>query len=214
MNKKLLLIGGGGHCKSVLDSLLELGHYTEIGIIDKEENIGKSILSIPIIGCDENLIELHNQGYKDAFITVGSIGNPCIRMRLTEELEDIGFHIPNIVDSTAILSKHIAIEKGVYVGKNVVINAGSSIGKGAIINTSSTLEHDCSIGEFAHIAPGTVLCGEVQIGARAHIGAKTIVKQQVKIGQGSLIGLGSVVLHDITENTTAFGNPCREVKKL
>jgi len=30
MNKKILLIGGGGHCKSVLDSLLDLDEYDDI----------------------------------------------------------------------------------------------------------------------------------------------------------------------------------------
>lgn len=214
MNKKLLLIGGGGHCKSVIDSLLKINSYAEIGIIDKKENIGKFILGIPIIGCDDDLSELYQNGYTNAFITVGSIGNSNIRVKLFKLIKDIGFDIPNIIDCTAIISEHVTLEEGIYVAKNAVINAGSSIKKCAIINTGSIIEHDCIIGQFSHISPGSVLCGEVQIGEYTHIGAKSAVKQQVKIGANTLIGMGSVILKNIPENVIAYGNPCKEVTAL
>lgn len=211
MNEKLLLLGGGGHCKSVLDSILKIGYYTEIGIIDKEENVGKKILNIPIIGCDDDLFELYQRGFLNAFITMGSIGNPSNRVRLFAELERIGFIIPNILDSTAIISEHTTMARCVYVGKNAVINAEVSIGKCAIINTSSVIEHECVIGEFAHIASGSVLCGEVHIGNYTHVGAKSVVKQQVSIGDNTIIGIGSIVLQDIKSDVVAYGNPCKEV---
>ncbi|MGV8155245.1 MAG: acetyltransferase [Alkaliphilus sp.] len=213
MNKKILLIGGGGHCKSVVDSLLQANQYSEIGIIDKKENIGILTLSIPVIACDDDLPELYEEGYRHAFITVGSIGNTKLRIKLFEMIDKIGFEIPSIIDDTAIVSKHARIKKGVFVGKNAVINAGTSIGEGTIINTSSTIEHDCKIEEFVHIAPGTVLCGEVQIGANTHIGARSVVKQQIKIGANTIIGMGSMVVQDLKENIIAYGNPCKEVKQ-
>jgi len=214
MNKKLLLIGGGGHCKSVLDSLLVNHNYTEIGIIDKNGDVGKAILNVPIIGCDEDLPKFHRDGFTHAFITIGSIGNPVARIRLFSILERIGFEIPNIIDSTAIISRYASLESGIFIGKNTVINSGVSVGKGVIINTSATIEHDCFINDFVHIAPGAVLCGEVYIGHGTHIGANSVIKQQLKIGSGSLVGMGSVILHNIGDNTLAYGNPCREVEKL
>lgn len=212
MNSGLLLIGGGGHCNSVLDSVLHASKYSKIGIIDKRENIGRSILNISIIGCDDDLIELYRQGYSSAFITLGSIGNPSIRIKLFNLLEKIGFEIPNIIDSTAVVSDHVNMEAGIYIGKNAVINVGTYIGKGAIINTSSTIEHDCTIEKFSHIAPGALLCGGVHVGENTHIGAKSVVKQQTMVGANTIIGMGSVVLHDIGNNVLAYGNPCKEVK--
>jgi len=212
MNKKLLLIGGGGHCKSVIDCLLQTNQYKEIAIIDKNENIGKLISEIPIIGCDDDLSKLYENGYDFAFVTLGSIGDVSLRIKLYNLLEEIGFEIPNIIDSSAIISKHVKMGKGVFVGKNAVINACALIGNGSIINTSSTIEHDCIIGEFTHIAPGSVLCGEVKIGENSHIGARSVIKQQVNIGKNTTIGIGSVVLHDIASSMLAYGNPCKEVK--
>jgi sugar O-acyltransferase (sialic acid O-acetyltransferase NeuD family) len=214
MNKKILLIGGGGHCKSVLDSLLKSNQYSDIGIIDIKENVGKRILDVPIIGCDDDLEELYRKGYKFAFVTVGSIGDPSLRIKLFNLIAKIGFIIPNIIDLTAVVSEYINMETGIFIGKNSVVNVGTSIGKGAIINTMSTVEHDCLIEKFSHISSGAVLCGGVQVGENTHIGAKSVVRQQVKIGSNTIIGIGSVVLHNMAEYVLAYGNPCKEVQSL
>lgn len=209
MNKKILLVGGGGHCKSVLDSLLNTNQYSEIGVIDKNELIGKKVLSVTIIGSDEDLTRLYREGYKYAFVTVGSIGDPNIRIKLFNTLENIGFKIPNIIDTSAILSDHVKLDNGIFVGKKAVINTGSYIRKGTIINTSTIIEHDCIIEEFSHIAPGAVLCGEVRVGVNTHIGANSVIRQQVSIGSNAMIGIGSVVLNNIENGMVAYGNPCK-----
>ncbi|MEA4848932.1 MAG: acetyltransferase [Clostridiaceae bacterium] len=211
MSKKILLVGGGGHCKSVLDSLLELEKFSAIGIIDKEENIGKKILDVPVIGCDGELPQFFSEGYKYAFVTVGSIGNPELRIKLFNILREIGFEIPNIVDPSAIISRYAKMETGIFVGKDAVVNAGSLISNGVIVNSGSIIEHDCSIGAFAHIASGSVLSGEVKIGENTHIGANSVIRQQLSIGSDSIIGIGSVVTKDIEDNIIAYGNPCKKI---
>jgi sugar O-acyltransferase (sialic acid O-acetyltransferase NeuD family) len=212
MYKKILLIGGGGHCKSVIDTVIKTKVYSVIGVIDKEENIGQSILGVPITGCEDDLQRLYREGFNEAFVTVGSVGNPKIRIKLFNILEKIGFEIPNIVDNTALISNHAKLGKGIFVGKNSVINAGSLIHNGAIINTSAVIEHDCIIEAFSHIAPGALICGEVHVGENTHIGARSVIKQQIRIGSNSIIGMGSVVLSDIGNEIIAYGNPCKEVK--
>jgi sugar O-acyltransferase (sialic acid O-acetyltransferase NeuD family) len=214
MNKKILLIGGGGHCKSVLDSLLELNEYAEIGIVDKKENLGKSVMGVPVVGCDDDLRYLFSKGYKYAFVTIGSVGNPSLRIKLSNLLNEIGYEIPTIIDSSAKVSKNSKIEQGVFIGKHSIVNACGIIDKGAIINSGCIVEHDCQVGAFSHIAPGAVLGGEVVVGEKSHIGSNATVKQQVHIGPNSIIGMGSVVLENIDSNIMAYGNPCREVKRL
>ncbi|WP_010097576.1 acetyltransferase [Ornithinibacillus scapharcae] len=211
MTKKILLIGSGGHCKSVLDALITTKEYSEIALIDKKENIGKKVLSVPIVGTDEELPKFYQSGFHYAFITIGGMGYQKLRVKLFHALIDIGFEVPNIFDKTAIISNQAKLERGVFVGKNAVVNAGSVINKGAIINTSSIIEHDCIIGDFSHIAPGSILCGEVQVGNNTHIGAGSAIKQQTKIGSNTIIGMGSTVLTDISDNIIAFGTPCKEV---
>ncbi|WP_284139064.1 acetyltransferase [Virgibacillus sp. LDC-1] len=213
MNKQMLLVGAGGHCTSVLDSLLSLKQFSKIGIVEKTGKHEKRLLGVPVVGCDADLPKLYEQGYEFAFVTVGSIGDADIRMRLMTLLEEIGFKIPTIIDPTAVVSHHVQLDKGIYVGKRAVVNAGVEIGKGAIINTGTIIEHDCRVGAFSHIAPGAVLNGAVHIGENTHIGANSTVKQEVTIGSNGIIGMGSTVLHNFGDHFVAYGNPCKEALK-
>ncbi len=210
MSKKLLLIGGGGHCRSVLDSVLQLHIYDQIELIDHKKDI--EVCGIKVIGDDDDMSRLFEEGWRDAFVTVGSVGNTETRSRLFEMIMKIGFYIPNIFDPTAIFSKGIGIGDGIYIGKGAIINTGSKLGNNVIINTGVIVEHDCAIGDFAHVATGAILCGNVNIGAHSHIGAGSVIKQQVTIGQRALIGAGSNVLSDIPDGKKAYGNPCRIIE--
>ncbi|GAA4654147.1 acetyltransferase [Anaerocolumna aminovalerica] len=220
--KKILLIGGGGHCISVLDSLLSSYNYEEIGIVDKRPTMmGKTdsiadqytIMGIPIVGSDDDLKKLYADGYTHAFITVGSVGDVTIRKELYELVKSFGFYIPNIIDKTGIVSSYAICGEGIFVGKKAVINAGSKIGNCAIINTASVIEHECTIGDFVHVAPGSIVCGKVHVGNESHIGAGTIIKQGIEIGTETMIGAGSVVVKNIVSYVTAYGNPCKEMLK-
>jgi sugar O-acyltransferase (sialic acid O-acetyltransferase NeuD family) len=213
-NKKILLIGGGGHCKSVLDTILSHNDFSEIGIIEKTEKNNSDILSIPVIGCDHELEHLYNNGYKYAFITVGSIGDPKLRIKLFKIVRDMGFEIPNLIDQTACVSNYTKLGKGIFIGKNAVVNAGSVIDDCAIINTRSVVEHDCIIEEFVHIAPGAVLLGNVTVGRNTHIGANSVILQQLKIGSDTIIGMGSTVTKNIESKVVAYGNPCKVIKYI
>ncbi len=206
MKRRILLIGGGGHCRSVLDSLFELKCFEDIGIIDSKD---LHYPDVSVVGTDDDLPELIEKGWKEAFITVGSIGNTCIRRRLYQYVKNQGFILPAIIDPSAIVARNVIVEEGVYIGKKATINTGTRICTGAIINTGAIIEHDCFVDEFSHISPGAILCGQVRIGHDSHIGAGTVVRQLINIGNNTLIGAGSVVVKDMPDSITAYGNPCR-----
>lgn len=209
MKKKLLLLGGGGHCHSVVDSILSLGIYDEIGILD---SAAEPCLGVPVIGTDANISELMIAGWTDAFITVGSVGNTQVRRKLYEMLKDYGLSIPTLIDPTAAVARGTQIKEGTFVGKRAVVNSGASIGACSIINTGSIVEHDCIIGDFSHISPGCTLCGQVTVGHDVHVGAGAVVKQLITIGDHVVIGAGSVVVKNIPPEVKAYGNPCKVVK--
>ena len=208
--KKILLLGGGGHCKSVLDSLLSLQTYDEIGIIDYDKSA--SALGIDVVGTDNDLPRLLQEGWSDAFITVGSVGHTTLRRMLFSLVKQYGFHLPIIADPTAIIARGTTVGEGSFIGKRVVINTESIIGECTIINSGAVIEHDCKIDDFAHISPGTTLCGQVLVGEDTHIGAGSVVRQGIHIGKNTIVGAGSVVVKDIPDEVKAFGNPCRVVE--
>lgn len=212
MAKRILLIGGGGHCRSVLDAIRAAGIYEDLGIVDKHMEPGDSCMGAPVIGKDEDLPELFREGWRDACITVGSVGDTTIRRHIYTMLCTLGFSLPVVVDPTAVLASDSELHPGVFVGKRAIVNAGSKIEDCAIINTGAIIEHECMVGAFSHISPGAVLCGQTTVGKYTHIGAGTVIRQQIKIGSNTCIGMGSTVVKDIPDNVIAYGTPCRVIE--
>ena len=54
MHKNLILVGGGGHCRSLID-VAESAGYTVLGVLDMPEDIGKEILSTHVVGTDDDI---------------------------------------------------------------------------------------------------------------------------------------------------------------
>lgn len=209
--KDLILIGGGGHCRSILDSIKDNEEFNIIGILDSYKKIGEVINGIEIIGRIEDAERLYKKGIKNVFIAIGSVGDTSLREELYNKLKKIGFEFPILKDKSVIQSSNISIGEGTFIGKGVIINTDTYIGKNCIINTGTTIEHDCKIGDFVHLAPQCTLSGGVMIGNRSHIGTSATIIQYKKIGESTIIGAGSVVVSDIGDNRKAYGVPCKEV---
>lgn len=203
--KKIVLVGGGGHCKSVANSLQRAGLYDDAIVVDQAFPQLRDVLGIPVVGKDDKLSNLKNAGYDHAFITVGSIKSTTLRRRLYKETVRLGFCLPYIVDPSAQVSEHAKLEAGVFIGQNSIVNAEAHICKMAIINTGATIEHDCTVGEYSHVAIGATLCGNVSVGNDTLIGAGAVVIQGVRIGNSALVGAGSIVLRDVNDYETVVG---------
>lgn len=206
----LLLIGGGGHCLTVVDSLRR-DDYDKIGIVDASELVGKLLCDTPFVGCDDDL-EILREEYCLAFISLGSVGNWQKRKDLARKLINLQYKFAKIIHPKAVVSEYAHISNGVLVAPSSVVNACADIGEMCIINSGSIAEHNCKIEAYAHIAPGAVLCGGVRVGTGSHIGAGSVVKEGVSIGENVIIGIGSVVTRDIPDNVIAYGNPCKILK--
>lgn len=155
----IVLVGFGGHAKSIVDTIEQIGEYRIIGFTEKAGVIKECYRGYEVIGEDGNLENIYRNGVKIAFICVGFLGKGNLRNLLYSKLKAIGFELPSIIDKTAICALDAKIEEGVYIGKGVCINSGAVVGKMSIINTRAVIEHDVTVGEFVHVAPGSVVCG-------------------------------------------------------
>lgn len=205
LREKVILIGGGGHANSVIDSIISENKYEIYGIIDNNLEVGFDINGVKVLGCDDKLENIYRIGVEKAFISIGSIGNTRIRENLARKLEKIGFKFINVIDKTAIISDNVDLGEGIFIGKGVIINTGCIIMNHAIINTGVIIDHDCIISEFVHLSPRTTLAGNVFIGKTTHIGIASTVIQGIKIGENSIIGAGSIILSNIKDNSRKFG---------
>lgn len=186
----IILIGGGGHCHSVIDVIEQEDKYTIIGIVDVKENVGKTVLGYSVIGCDEDLETLFLQ-CPNVLITIGHIQSNQIRVDLFNRLKKIGFHFPIIISPLAYVSQHANIEEGTVVMHQALINANVNIGKNCIINTKALIEHDATVEEHCHISTGCIINGNVKIEAHTFVGSNATTKEGATINQ--FVKAGSVI---------------------
>lgn len=185
----ILLVGYGGHAKSVADCIECGKDFHIVGYTDSE----KKYSPYPYLGTDDILIQYYNRGVHNAVICVGYLGKGTLRESLYRQLKQIGFRFPVVADPSAIISKSAIIGEGTFVGKGVIINAGASIGKLCIINSAAVIEHDCVIDDFSHISVGTILCGQVRVGKSAFVGANATVIQGQEILPYQIVGAGVTI---------------------
>lgn len=189
---KLILVGGGGHCKSCIDVIEYQKKYSIAGIIDKQDKIGQSVLGYKIIADDNEFANIIKDGYY-FLITVGQLKTPDVRISIYNKLKSLNAKFASVVSPLAYVSKFAKISEGSIIMHDAVINADVSVGNNCIINTKALIEHDCKIGSHCHISTCSVLNGGVCVGDMSFIGSNSTVIQGIKIPSGTFIKAGSLV---------------------
>lgn len=198
----ILIYGGGGHGKALIDLLRALKVYRIVGIIDdhlSRQEPGQQIMGLPILGGAEALPKLYQQGIRLAVNAVGGIGNISVRIRVFERLAAEGFHCPALIHPTAFVEPSAQIAGGVQVFPLAYIGSEAQIGYGAIINTGAIVSHDCRIGDYVNLSPGAILAGEVQVGEGTLIGMGVTINLRTRIGRGARVGNSAVVKADVPD---------------
>ena len=190
--KEIILIGGGGHCKSVIDVIEKEGRFKIVGIVDVPELLGTDVLGYPVIGNDSDIDNLSNK-YTHALITVGQIRSPETRIRLFNLIKKVGFICPTIISPRAYISEHSIIGSGTVVMHDVLINAGAFIGNNCIINSKALIEHDSKIFDHCHISTNALVNGGVTVKSGCFLGSGSITNNLITIEENSFIKAGAII---------------------
>lgn len=202
--KELILVGGGGHCKSVIE-VAESAGYNILGILDMPEEVGKTVLGYKVVGTDDDIPQF--VGKAEFVITVGFIKNPAIRIRIFDKIKSAGGRLATIVASSARVSKYAEVGEGTVVMHQAFVNAGAKIGCNCIINTFCNIEHDAQVGDQCHISTGTMVNGDCKIGERVFIGSQSALANGITVGDDIIVGAGSLVRKSISTKGIYSGNP-------
>lgn len=209
--QELILVGGGGHCKSVIEVAESTGRRIA-GILDVSANVGKKVLGYDIVGTDDLIGEW--VGRAEFIVTVGHIKNADIRIGLHEKIETAGGHLATLIASTAHVSKHAVIGEGSVIMHHAMVNADARIGRGCIINTFSNIEHDAVVGNYCHISTGAMVNGNCTVGEGTFLGSQAVMVNGVSIAGGCVIAAGSMVRKDIVRKGIYSDNPATLKIKL
>lgn len=197
----IVIYGGGGHSKTLIEMLRASKTYHLVGVIDDHLPSGEEILGVPVLGDAESLPCLKSQGIKLAVNAVGSIGNIEVRIAIFQRLAQAGFSCPALVHPAAYIEPSAALAPGIQVFAHAYVGSEARLGYGAIINTGAVVSHDCQIGNYANISPGALLAGAVEVGKGALVGMGVTIHLGVKIGAGARIGNSAVIKADVPAKT-------------
>ncbi len=204
--EEIVLIGAGGHCKSVIEAIEDGGYYSIAGIVGEPGQLNENVLGYKVIGLDENLPQLVKE-YRHFFVTIGQIRKSEPRVRIFNILVESGCHLPVLISPKAHVSKHAKVGQGTLIMPFAFVNAGAIIGANCIINTGAIIEHETRIGSHNHVSTGCVVNGNCTVGDNNFLGTNSTLLNNISVGSFNLIGASSVVVKNVGDHLKLFGNP-------
>lgn len=204
--QKTIILGSGGHAKVIIEILRAAGLYEPVGCVAPGADGGGALLGVPILGDDNALPELREQGIRYAMV---ALGDNHLRQRLMQYVVGLGFELANAVSPAATIAASTRLGVGLAIMPGANVGPETVIEDGVIINSRASVDHDGALGYCCHIGPGATLAGCVSVGARAFVATGASVIPEIRIGEGSVIGAGSVVVRDVPAHVVAYGCPAR-----
>lgn len=207
--EKVILIGGGGHAKIVVDIIKKSGLYEIEAIIVNNISDCDNTWNYPVFEGDEKFIEFKQKGIEKAVIGIGGYKNNDNRKRIFENLKNLGLSVCNVIDPSAIISESVIFGEGNVIFPGVILNAGVRIGNNVIVATGSTIDHETILEDNVLISAGVTIGAYsiIKDSALVALGAKII--SGIEIGPNSLIAAGAVVVNNIKANEKVFGIPAK-----
>lgn len=204
MQQKIILYGGGGHAKTLIDLIRGDDRFDLIGIVDDVQPVGATVLGIPVIGIGDDLVRIRATGVSLAVNAIGGIGNPDIRWRIFQRIEAAGFAQPSLVHPRAFVEETVRIDDAVQVLAGTYISSDSSVAYGTVLNAGVILSHDNHLGRCVNLSPGATLGGNVSIGDFTQVGMRATINAGVTVGSHVRIGNGATVKSDVPNGVRVY----------
>lgn len=205
---EMILLGGGGHARSVLAALRALdltvrGYFAPYaGDIDA---------CYPYLG-DDDALGAQNSDEVLFVNGLGSTAATTARRGVYDRAVARGFRAAQIVHPRGFVDPGAQLSRGVQVLAGAFVNSGAEVGENVLLNSGAIIEHDVVVGAHSHISPGAVIAGGVRIGEGVHVGLGARVIQGVELGSGSVIGAGAVVIRDVPAGAVVVGVPAKDIR--
>jgi UDP-perosamine 4-acetyltransferase len=195
-----VVLGAGGHARSVVDVLERAGHT----VVAVSGQTGGQPWHVDVLADDDEALALVEREGLQACVAVGA---NAVRARLVADLLARGLSAPPVVASTATVSPRSRLGAGTVVLEHAHVGPATELGDAVIVNTAAVVEHDCVVGAGTHVAPGAAILGAASVGDATLVGSGARVLPGVVVGARVTIGSGAVVTSPVGDGQTVVGVP-------
>lgn len=209
--KNLIIIGARGFGREVYSLALQSVGYKEAfvvkGFLDDNSNALDGFSNYPQILSSVEGYEIQEN---DVFIC--ALGSVQAKKHYVNFLIEKGAVFINLIHKKVVFSMNLELGTGCIFWGPASISNDVQIKDFVTIHPNVVIGHDVSIGNFVHVGAFSFFGGHTKILDEVTIYVRATILAHLKIGQGATVGAGSVVLRNVKENTTVFGNPAKKIE--
>lgn len=186
MSKRVIVIGAGGHGRSVAEAILLLGRDKLIGFVDDGADPNAKVWTYPILGRTDSLHILRML----ADSVVVAIGNNAVRETLHARVREAGFELLNVIHPAAFVSPTASMGAGCAVMAGAVVGTEAQLGEGVLVNFGATVDHHCRVDAFGHLGVNACMTGGSVLGHRAWMQAGSALGYGVQVQGDAVLAPG------------------------
>lgn len=188
MKTKLLLVGAGGFGRVTLEHAVE---QYDCAFVDDGPELGTLVNGVAVIGRISDLQRLHDEaGYEQLVVT---IGNNKLREEIYRKAKAFGYSFPNIICTSAYVSRYAELGSGCVLLNNVVVQNGVHVGDGVLLNPGVEVHHDSFVDDYALIYTNSVVRTFANVGKRVRLGSNVSISNEVCVVDDSDIPNGTTL---------------------
>ena len=186
MSKRVIVIGAGGHGRSIAEAILLLGRDELVGFVDDGADANAKVWGYPILGRTDSLHSLCE--HADAVVV--AIGNNAVRENLHARVREAGFELLSVIHPTAFVSPTATLGAGCAVMAGAVVGTEAQLGEGVIVNCGATVDHHCRVDAFGHLGVNACMAGGSVLGHRAWMQAGSALGYGVQVEDDAVLAPG------------------------
>lgn len=199
----LVILGAGGFARELL-GWMRLNYLVNNEIKSfVQDGGGEKIAGIDVVDFDV---------IRETVRFIVAVGDPGLKECLVKKALAKGWLPESYIDDTSVIGLDVKVGKGCIISPFCTVSSNVSLGDYVTLNCRAGVGHDSEIGEYTTLLGSNQVNGCVTVADRVLLGAGSIIHPGRKIGSSSVVGIGSVVLTNVKEKTTVFGNPAKKLK--